>query len=93
MNQQIKTEIHGILHRNSGNRLTEDLIMGISVRLLTLYEKAIFESGQAVVESGQRVRELEAHIQELEALLPREEGEVSEPEGEGIPIGVDAVAE
>jgi len=45
MNQQIKQEIHGILQRNAGNRLTEDLIMGISVRLLTLYEKALVDAG------------------------------------------------
>jgi len=48
MNQQIKQEIHGILQRNAGNRLTEDLIMGISVRLLTLYEKALVDAGQEI---------------------------------------------
>lgn len=48
MNQKLKQEIHAVLQRNAGNRLTEDLIMGISVRLLTLYEKALVDAGQEI---------------------------------------------
>lgn len=47
MNQQLKTEIHATLQRNAGNRLTDDLIVGLSVRLLTLFEKAVFEASKA----------------------------------------------
>lgn len=57
MNQQLKQEIHAVLQRNAGNQLTEDLIMGISVRLLTIVEKAF-------VDAGQEIQSLQAQLSE-----------------------------
>lgn len=45
MNQQIKKDINAILSQNVGNRLTEELILGMSARIITIVEKELLMLG------------------------------------------------
>lgn len=57
--QQLKNEIAKVLSNNVGNRLTEELILGLSVRLGTLIEPPMRELERLRGQEAQKTADLE----------------------------------
>lgn len=56
MNQQIKKDINAILSQNVGNRMTEELILGMSARIITIVEKELLMLGGEIQSLNEKLQ-------------------------------------